>query len=171
MTEFLTKEQRAELEKQLGGDLNEEEARGAFMEGARMAQEEMNGGQQMLQLDEKDREFLNRYGFRTMGEVRRVFGELQHVIAKQRELLDDLREIERADATAAALDARHPDYAAGRLFEMELKPVRDKAAAAARNRMIQQDWMASAIGLRGLERILPEIAEYILSDPRLSEDS
>ena len=140
-----------------------------------MAQRERGGVQQtvgdMLALDEEDRAFLKKYGFESMADVRRSFRTLQDVIEMQRGLLSDLREVERADATAAALDARHPGYAAGRVFEMEMRPVRDKALKAARNRMIQQEWMLSAAGLRDLERLLPEIAEYIMAEPRLAEDS
>jgi hypothetical protein len=175
MTEYLTKEQRAELERQLSGGLTEEEAQQALYEGARMAQRELGVSQQpggdMLALDEEDRAFLKKYGFESMADVRRSFRTLQDVVEMQRGLLSDLREIERADATAAALDARHPGYAAGRVFEMEMRPVRDKALKAARNRMIQQEWMLSAAGLRDLERLLPEIAEYIMAEPRLAEDS
>ena len=174
MTEYLTKEQRAELEKQLAGGLTEEEAQQALYEGARMAQAEMGGAERgngdVLALDEEDRAFLEKYGFRSMREVRGYFRTLQDVVEMQRGLLNDLREIERADATAAALDARHPGYAAGGVFEMEMRPVRDKAMKAARNRMIQQDWMLSAAGMRDLQRLLPEIAEYIMAEPRLSED-
>ena len=139
-----------------------------------MAQRELGGAQpggDMLALDEEDRAFLKKYGFESMADVRRSFRTLQDVVEMQRGLLSDLREIERADATAAALDARHPGYAAGRVFEMEMRPVRDKALKAARNRMIQQEWMLSAAGLRDLERLLPEIAEYIMAEPRLAEDS
>ena len=136
------------------------------------AQQEMNGMRQaeMISLDEEDRAFMEKYGFMDMADVRRYFTAMQSVLAKQRELIHDLREIERADATAAALDARHPDYAADRLFELEFRPVRDKARTAARNRMIQQDWMASAAGMRDLERLLPEIAEYIMEHPKFSGD-
>lgn len=175
MTEYLTKEQRAELERQLSGGLTDEEAQAAFNEGARMAQVELGGAQEgtggMPALDEEDRAFLKKHGFASMADVRRSFKTLQDVVEMQRRLLHDLREIERADATAAALDARHPGYAAGRMFEMEMRPVRDKAMRAARNRMIQQEWMLSAAGMRDLERLLPEIAEYIMAEPRLSEDS
>lgn len=173
MTEYLTKEQRAELERQLAGGLTEEQAMAAFEEGAREAQQELGGDQpeNMIALDEEDRAFMKKYGFEGVADVRRYFGVLQAVVEKQRELLRDLQEIERADATAAALDARHPDYAAGRMFEMEFRPVRDKARAAARNRMIQQDWMASAAGMRDLQRLLPEIAEYIMEHPKFSGDS
>lgn len=174
MTEYLTKEQRAELEKQLAGGLTEEEAQQALYEGARMAREELGGMQlaagDVLTLDEEDKAFLKKYGFMSLADVRRCFKSLQDVVEMQRELLNDLREIERADATAAALDARHPGYAAGGVFEMEMRPVRDKAMKAARNRMIQQDWMLSAAGMRDLQRLLPEIAEYIMAEPRLSED-
>ena len=175
MTEYLTKEQRAELERQLAGGLTEEEAHQAMSEGARMAQAEMGGAEPgnggMLVLDEEDRAFLKKYGFASLADVRRSFKTLQDVVEIQRGLLNDLREIERADATAAALDARHPGFAAGSMFEMELKPVRDKAMKAARNRMIQQEWMLSAAGMRDLERLLPEIAEYIMAEPRLAEDA
>ncbi len=173
MTEYLTKEQRAELERQLAGELTGEEAQAAFEEGARMAQEEMGGGreEELPEMDDEDRAFMKKYGFEKLADVRRAFMMLQDVLGKQRELMNDLREIERADATAAALDARHPEYAAGRMFEMELRPVREKARAAARNRMIQQDWMASAAGMRDLEKVLPEIAEYIMEHPRYAEDS
>ena len=173
MTEYLTKEQREELERQLSGGLTEEEMQAAFEQGARRAQEETGGAteENMLMLDEEDRAFLKKHGFMSMAEVRRAFEWLQKVIEGQRGLLNDLREIERADATAAALDARHPEYAVGRMIEMELRPVRDKAKAAARNRMIQQDWMTSAAGMRDLQRLLPEIAEYIMENPRFAEDS
>lgn len=173
MTEYLTKEQRAELERQLAGGLTEEQAQAAFEQGAAEAQRELGGAHQeeMIALDEEDRAFMKKYGFESMADVRHYFGALQEVVVKQRGLLRDLNEIERADATAAALDARYSDDAAGRMFEMELRPVRDKARAAARNRMIQQDWMASAAGLRGLERLLPEIAEYIMEHPKFSGDS
>lgn len=175
MTEYLTAEQRAELERQLGGGLTEEQAQAAFQEGARMAQEEMGGAgrgePEMLMLSDEDRAFMKKYGFDSLENIRAIFRSMQDVIGMQRELINELREIERADATAAALDARHPDYAAGRLFEMELRPVRDRAMTAARNRMIQQDWMMSAAGMRDLERLLPEIAEYIMEHPRYAEDS
>ncbi len=175
MAEYLTAEQRAELERQLGAGLTEEQAQAAFQEGARRAQEEMGGAApgetDMLALTEEDRAFMDQYGFDSLEGVRIIFDQLQEMIRMQRGMLNELREIERADATAAALDARHPDYAAGRLFEMELKPVRDRAMTAARNRMIQQDWMMSAAGMRDLERLLPEIAEYIMEHPRYAEDS
>ena len=173
MTEYLTKEQRAELERQLSGSLTEEQAQAAFREGAMEAQRELGGDarQDMIALDEEDRAFMEKYGFEGMADVRRYFVVLQEVVGKQRALLSDLSEMERAGATAAALDARFPDGTAGRLFEMEFRPVRDKARTAARNRMIQQDWMASAAGMRDLQRLLPEMAEYIMEHPRFSEDS
>lgn len=175
MTEYLTREQRAELERQLGEGLTEEQAQAAMAEGARMAQADMKGGMQeggnVLVLDEEDREFMKAHGFMNMKEVMRGFDWLHGVIDRQRELLQEFRDMEKAEDTAAALDVRHPEYAIRRRIEMELRPMRDKARAAARNRMIQQDWLASAAGMRNLERMLPEMAEYIMAHPRFAEDS
>ena len=86
-------------------------------------------------------------------------------------MLQQLTALERADRTAAELDALHPEYVVCRRMEAELRPMKEQARRTARSRMIQQDWQDSAAGMADLERMLPEIAEYIMRNPRYADES
>lgn len=163
MTEYLTEEQRAELERQLAGGMTEEQAQEAMNEGMRMAQADM-------QQAEADR-LLQEYGFGSMEELLAGYERTQAAVRELREMLNQLLMLEKADRTAAELDVRHPEYAVRRQIELELKPMREQMRKNARSRMIQQDWIDSAAQMRDLERLMPEIAEYIMRNPRYAGES
>lgn len=164
MKEYLTPQQRAELERQLqAGDLTGGEAQAAFEEGARMAQadEEMNA----------ERRALREYGFDSVQELLEAWQKTRAAVAELKEMLEQLTHMEQAERTAAELDAVHPDYAVRRQIELELRPMREQARQAARKRLIQQEWTDSAAGMQDLERLLPEIAEYIMRNPRYADEA
>ena len=165
MTEYLTREQRAELERQLGGQggLTEEQAQEAMNEGMQMARADMqrNGEQEMLR----------EYGFGSVEELLGAYDRMKAAVGDLRGMLEQLLALEKADRTAAEMDALHPEYAVRRRIELELRPMREQMKRAARSRMIQQDWMDSAAQMRDLEALLPEIAEYIMRNPRYAGES
>lgn len=163
MTEYLTREQRAELERQLAGGMTEDQAQEAMAEGMRMAQADMQ--------QEAQNELLREYGFGSMEELLAGYECTQAAMRELREMLNQLLVLEKADRAAAELDPRHPEYAVRRQIDMELRPMREQMRKAARGRMIQQDWIDSAAGMYDLERLMPEIAEYIMRNPRYAGES
>ena len=164
MTEYLTSEQRAELERQLaGGQLTEEEAQAAMNEGARMAQADRAAGEY--------RAVLKEYGFGSVREMSEAYERMQATVSELRGMLRRLLDMEKAERTAAELDVRHPEYAVRRRIEMELRPMREELRAAAKGRLIQRDWQDSAADMHDLERLLPEIAEYIMRNPKYAGES
>lgn len=164
MKEYLTPEQRAELERQLQeGGLTDEQAEAAFEQGARMAQ--ADGAR------EEERRLLAEHGFEGVGDLLDAWKRTTQAVSELRSMLEQLTALEKADRTAAELDALHPEYAVRRRIELELRPMREQARQAARARMIQQDWKESALKMRDLEQLLPEIAEYIMRNPRYADES
>ena len=164
MKEYLSPEQRAELERQLQqGEMTQEQAQTALEEGARMAQADA--------AREQERALLNEAGFEDVSALLEAWKRTRTAVQELRGMLEQLTALEQADRTAAELDAMHPEYAVRRRIEMELKPMREQARQAARSRMIQQDWQDSAAEMDNLERLLPEIAEYIMRNPRYAGES
>ncbi len=165
MAEYLTQEQRAQFEKELaqGGSLTQEQAQRAVNEGAQMAQEDMKAQQHS--------ELLRQYGFGSLEEMLEQYERLTATVAELKRMLSRLLSIEKAERTAAQLDVRHPEYAVRRRIELELAPMREEAKAATRNRMIQHQWQDSAYQMRDLEKLLPEIAEYIMRNPKYASEA
>lgn len=164
MKEYLSPEQRAELERQLQeGDLTPEQAEKALLQGAQMAREDEEHGQ--------EQKLLNEHGFESVEQLLEAWQRTGAAVRELRAMLEQLTALEEADRTAAELDVMHPEYAARRQIERELRPMREQAKQAARNRMIQQDWMESAAQMQNLEGLMPEIAEYILRNPRYAGES
>ena len=165
MKDYLTEEQRAELVRQLDGgqELTEEQAQQAVEDGARMAQADM------AQAAEGD--MLREYGFENVQQALTAYERTQAAVAELKEMLNQLLAMEKAERTAAELDARHPEYAVRRQIELELRPMREQMNRAAKNRLIQREWQDSAAQMRDLERLLPEIAEYIMRNPKYSAES
>lgn len=164
MKEYLSPEQRTELEKQLQqNDLPEDQAETAFQQGALMAQEDEER--------EQERRLLNEHGFENATQLLEAWQRTQAAVTELREMLERLTALEQADRTAAELDPMHPEYAVRRRIELELRPMREQAKQATRNRMIQQDWKESAVEMQDLEQMLPEIAEYIMRNPRYAGES
>lgn len=171
MAEYLTKEQREELERQLaagdetgGGQvLTDEMAQQAMMDGARMAQ--ADSGQ------EDEKRLLAEYGFADVREVLAAYERTQAAVMELKGMLNHLLDMEKAERAAAELDAKHPEYAVRRQIEAELRPMREEMARVMKNRMIQRDWQDSAAQMKDLERMLPEIAEYIMRNPKYAGES
>lgn len=170
MTEYLTKEQRAELERQLSGapELTGEQARQAAWEGARMAQADM---EQAGMEQANGRQTLREYGFESIQEMAAAYERTQATVMELKEMLNQLLAMEKAERTAAELDARHPEYAVRRQIELELRPMREQMNRATRNRMIQKEWQDSAAQMHDLQRLLPEIAEYIMRNPKYADEA
>ncbi len=165
MAEYLTGEQRAQFERELaqGGGLTQEQAQRAVNEGAEMAQADM-AAQQLSEL-------LKQYGFGSLEEMLEQYERMVGTVAELKRMLGRLLSIEKAERTAAQLDVRHPEYAIRRRIELELAPMREEAHAAAKNRMIQHQWQNSAYQMRDLEKLLPEIAEYIMRNPKYASEA
>lgn len=163
MTEYLTPEQREELERQLAAEegMTEQQRQAAFYEGARMAQSDMEDGEQAM---------LREHGFEDVEGLITAYERTVAAVGELKGMLRQLLQVERAHRTAAKLDPAHPEYAVRRQIELELRPMRSQARQAARSRLIQQSWQESAAGMNNLEALLPEIAEYIMSNPRYSAE-
>lgn len=171
MAEYLTREQRAALEAQLAGEeeLTDEQADAAFAQGIRMAQaDEANGGDGA---QDEERQALRQAGFDDVEELLAAYRATSAAVGELREMVEQLLQMEKATQTAAQLDPTHPEYAVRRQVELELRPMREQARRAARNRVIQQDWKASAMQMENLERLLPEMAEYIMRNPKYANES
>lgn len=163
MTEYLTREQRAELERQLGGEVTEEQKRQALIEGARSAEQD--------EARQADLEALREAGFESVRQMAEAYERTQAAVSELREMLNHLLTMEKAEQTTAELDVRHPEYAVRRQIELELRPMREQMNRTAKNRMIQRSWQDSAAQMRDLERLLPEIAEYIMRNPKYADES
>ena len=92
-------------------------------------------------------------------------------VEELKEMLEQLLDMEQAAQNAEKLDPADPEYALRKQVELELKPMREQARHAARARLIQEDWKNSAANMEDLEALLPEIAEYILRNPRYAGES
>lgn len=161
MKEYLSEQQRAQFERELAQDegvLTKEQAQRAVEEGMEMAQADMQTQQQD--------ELLEKYGFGSIEEMAAQYERLQGTVSELKRMLSQLLDMEKAERTAAQLDAMHPEYAVRRQISMELSPMREELQTAARNRMIQHEWQDSAHQMRDLEKLLPQIAEYIMRNPK-----
>jgi len=164
----LSEEQRAEFEKQLAeGGLTEGQAQQALQEGMRMAQADMQG--QAVQEDMTAR--LAEYGFGSLDELLDAYERVQGTVTELRGMLSQILDVRRAEQNAAQLDERYPGYEMRRYAEEELRPLREQTEQAARNRLVQKDWQESAAQMVGLERLMPEIAAYIMENPRYAQES
>lgn len=173
MTEYLTAEQRAELERQLsGGMLTEEQADGAVREGMRMAQADMERqGAGLEDSMAQEEPLVKEYGFESVQQMAEAYEKMQAAVSELRGMLKKLLDMDQAERAAAQLDAAHPEYGVRRQIEEDLRPMREEMRTAARNRLIQRDWQDSAADMYDLELLLPEIAEYILRNPRYAGES
>lgn len=175
MAEYLTKEQRAALEAQLMNEegLTEEEAQAAFEEGMRMAQADGRNGRTggPAWNEQGVQEKVREAGFENVGQLIEAYRSSMAAVSELREMLEQLLAMEKAQQTAAEMDVMHPEYAVRRQVEMELRPMRKQARQAARNRLIQRDWNDSAAQMEDLERLLPEMAEYIMRNPKYAGES
>lgn len=165
MAEYLTPEQRAALEAQLneGGEISEEQAREAVNEGMRMAQAD--------QEEAGERQLLKENGFEDVQALLDAYGRVSTAVTELREMLNQLLDMEQAAGNAERLTPRLSKRAARWRDEAEMEPARRQTRQAARNRLIQRDWQDSAAQMEDLERLLPEIAEYIMRNPRYAEES
>ena len=174
MAEYLTKEQRAMLEAQLAGgeDLTEEQAEAAFTEGMRMAQaDDMAGMGEKAGWRGMEQQEMRRAGFENVSQLLEAYRATRAAVKELRGMVEQLLQMEKAADTAASMDPMHPEYAVRRQVELELKPMREQARRAARNRLIQQDWNDSASHMEDLEKLLPEMAEYIMRNPKYADES
>ena len=192
MTEYLTGEQRAELERQLaeGAYLTEAQEQEALQQGVRMAQMDMKNGVSGAKAGmrkgmqghwrEEDggmeqgvemQAMLQEYGFENVRELAEAYERTQAAVSELRGMLKKLLDMEKAERTAAELDVMHPEYAVRRRIEMELRPMREEMRTAALARLIQRDWQDSAAEMYDLERLMPEIAEYIMRNPKYAGES
>lgn len=157
----LSEEQRAEFEKQLAeGELTQGQAEQAVQEGMRMAQSDM----QEQQAAQGDAARLAEYGFGSLEELLDAYERVQGTVSELRGMLSQILDVRRAEQNAAQLNMR--GYA-----EEELRPLREQTEQAARNRLVQKDWQESAAQMVGLERLMPEIAAYIMENPRYAQES
>ncbi len=167
MAEYLNEEQKAQfmrelMQQQEGAQLSEEQAQRALGEGMEMAKADMQ--------ENEDAARLKEYGFGSVGEMLEQYERMQGTVAELKRMLSRLLSLEKAERTAAELDVMHPEYAVRRSISMELEPMREEARAAARNRMIQHQWQDSARGMHDIEKLLPQIAEYIMRNPKYASE-
>lgn len=163
MAEYLSEEQRAQFMRDLAQpQLSEEQAQRALGEGMEMAKADMQ--------ENEDAARLKEYGFGSVGEMLEQYERLQGTVAELKRMLSRLLDMEKAERTAAELDAMHPEYALRRSIEAELEPMRKEARTAAKNRMIQYQWQDSARGMKDLEKLMPQIAEYIMRNPKYASE-
>lgn len=172
MAEYLTREQRAALEAQLAAEdgLSEEQAETAFQQGVRMAQADEQGAQAQKAWG-REQEALRQAGFESVAQLAEAYQAASAAVRELRGMVEHLLEMERAMEAAASMDPVHPEYAVRGQVETGLRPMREQARRAARNRLIQQDWNDSAAQMEDLERLLPEMAEYILRHPKYADES
>jgi hypothetical protein len=166
MKEYLSEQQRAQFERELAQDegmLSEQQAQRAIGQGMEMAQADMQT-QQQDGLPEK-------YGFGSIEEMAAQYERLQGTVSELRKMLSHLLDMEKAERTAAEMDVMHPEYEMHRQLSMELLPMREELKAAARNRMIQHEWQDSAHQMKDLEKLLPQIAEYIMRNPKYASEA
>ena len=148
MNQYLTPEQRAQFERQLaGGGLTEEQKQAAFRQGQDMARADLSAGAEESQDTDADEDALARSGFASVQAL------LEAYEASQAQLNEAVEALKRLNALARALEN-------GQALEPE-KP-------EARASRVQKAWKGSAAGMRDLEALLPEIAEYILAHPEYS---
>jgi len=146
----LTQEQREEFERQLAGNgLSDEQAQQALEEGARMAQADMQ------QQDDVTKR-LSEYGFESMDHLLEEYERLQGTVSELRGMLAQLLDMHKAAQNAARLD---------------MQPEFEQTRQSMKNRLIQKDWQDSAAQMNGLERLLPEIADYIMEHPQYAQES
>ena len=163
MAGYLTEEQQAEFERQLAeGELSQEEAEAAIVQGMQMAQAVQQGG-------EKDA--LAQSGFGSVEELLTGYEQAQGTISQLKGMLNQLLDMRKAQHTAQALYNRTPDYEVHQQIEMEITPLHEQTEQTMRNRLIQQEWQNSAAEMTGLEQLMPEIAQYILENPKYAQES
>ncbi len=164
MAEYLTAAQRAQLEAQLGGEVqvSPEQAGRALQQGMRMAQAD--------QASQEEARLLAGYGFESVQELAEAYRNVSAAVEELRGMLRRLLDMEKAAQNAEMMDPRDPERA-GRYRMDELESMRRELRQAARNRLIQKDWQDSALEMQNLERLLPEMAEYILRNPRYAQES
>ena len=155
MAQYLTEEQRARLQAQLG-----EEAPGE--------QEEPKDD---IQEADASLEAIRAAGFESAEELIGAYRNMGAAVEELKEMLEQLLDMEQAAQTAARLDPTDPEYAARAAVAAELKPLREQARRAARARLIQEEWKNSAARMEDLQALLPEIAEYIMRNPRYAGES
>jgi len=145
MNQYLTPEQRAQFERQLAnGGLSEQDRQAAFEQGVDMARADMAS-------PGADGDALRRSGFDSVQELLDAYEASQAGLSEAEEAL------RRLSALAQALDN-------GKLLE--------PADPETYNRRVQKAWTRHAGAMRDLDRLLPEMAEYIMAHPgfALQED-
>ena len=144
MNQYLTPEQRSQLERQLAGDtLTDEQKRTAYRQGQDMARADLGLNAET----DADKAALKDSGFASVQAL------LEAYEASQAQLNEAIEALKRLNALARALEN-------GRAIEPE--------TPEAHSGRVQKAWKARAGALRDLEALLPEIAEYILAHPERS---
>ncbi len=144
MNHYLTPEQQAEFEKQLAqGGLSEEQAQDAFAQGADMARAEMA----QAEPNDASADALRKSGFGSVQALLDAYEESQAALGEARDTLEKLRALVRALDAEGALSPDAPEE---------------------RGRAVQREWTRRAVDMRDIERLLPDMAEYILAHPASS---
>lgn len=147
MNQYLTPEQRSEFERQLaGGALTNEEKQAAFQQGAHMARADL-AADAPAAAPSADADALARSGFNSVQALLDAYEASQAQLGEAAEALRRLNAMLRALQNGEELAPEKPEERASR---------------------VQKAWKGSAAGMRDLEALLPEIAEYILAHPEYS---
>ena len=147
MNQYLTPEQRSEFERQLaGGALTNEEKQAAFQQGAQMARADL-AADAPAAAPSADADALARSGFDSVQALLDAYEASQAQLGEAAEALRRLNAMLRALQNGEELTPEKPEERAIR---------------------VQKAWKGSAAGMRDLEALLPEIAEYILAHPEYS---
>ncbi|MBO4297837.1 MAG: hypothetical protein J5998_03480 [Clostridia bacterium] len=143
MNQYLTPEQRARFERELAGaSLTDEQKQAAFEQGRDMARADLAG-----EAPDSDAAVLEGSGFDSVSALLEAYQASQARLNEATEALRRLNALVRVLENGNALEPEKP----------EERTVR-----------VQKAWKGSAAGMRDLEALLPEIAEYILAHPEYS---
>ena len=144
MDQYLTPEQRAQLERQLAEDaLTDGEKQQAFAQGVNMAQADTAA--------DPDAEALRRSGFDSVQALLEAYEQSQASLREAEDSVRQLTVLIKALENGEQLEPDTPEE---------------------RGRRVQETWKRRAGVMRDLEKLLPEMAEYILAHPAfaLEED-
>ena len=145
MNQYLTPEQRAAFEQQLADDaLTDEEKQEAFQQGMDMAQADMGQAAEPAAADD---DALKRSGFDSVEALLAAYQQSQADLNQAEEALRQMAALSRALENGRQLEPDDPD---------------------ARNRRVQDTWKRRAGAMRDLEKLLPDMAEYILAHPEFA---
>lgn len=192
MANLLTPEQESDFMKQLeqnsmaGGQedtaagLSEEQKQQAVAEGQQMAAADAATGgagvdapapgntQPPAPQPDPSAQRLSELGFQSVDELAEAYKSLSSGSSQLKEMLTNLVAIKQAEQNADDLNPSDPDYQVKRAIRDEMKPMREKLEADARNRIVQDNWKKSAAGKQDISELMPDIQAYLTENPNLA---